>query len=74
MEKKYEKKWYHVYNYCSQCAHRNDTHDMNCIECCPVKKGNIRESEEEFCDHEYSSGTQKNGCDVSVCRKCGDIG
>lgn len=36
-EKKYERKYYHYYNYCSECPHRGDAHGMNCLECCPVK-------------------------------------
>ena len=23
---------------CKCCPHRNDAHDMNCIECCPVSR------------------------------------
>ncbi len=49
IESIYNPKVYHVYEYCKKCNHRNDTHDMNCLECCPVKNENIRESEEEFC-------------------------
>ncbi|MFW5847307.1 MAG: hypothetical protein ACOCVF_00110 [bacterium] len=36
-EEKYEPKYYHIYPYCKQCEHRNDKHDMNCLECCPQK-------------------------------------
>lgn len=36
-EIEYKRKWYHPYEYCSGCFARNDKHDMNCVECCPVK-------------------------------------
>ena len=41
---------------CRCCPHRNDEHDMNCIECCPVSraieyaKGGTRETQ-YFIDH-----------------------
>ena len=35
----YKRKWYHPYKFCSSCFARNDKHDMNCVECCPVKNG-----------------------------------
>ena len=41
--KTYERKWYHFYAYCSECFARNDMHDMNCVECCPVKNNEIPE-------------------------------
>lgn len=38
------KKWYHVYDYCKECEHRNDKHGMNCMECCPVKNNKIKDT------------------------------
>lgn len=56
----YKPKPYHVYDYCPKCNHRNDTHDMNCLECCPVKNENSRESEEPFCVGCAHKGTPKH--------------
>ena len=40
-QKPYDRKWYHIYNYCAQCPHNSDAHDMNCLECCPVKNKEV---------------------------------
>jgi hypothetical protein len=37
----YFRKWYHSYEYCSKCFAKDDKHDMNCLECCPVKNGKV---------------------------------
>jgi hypothetical protein len=31
--------WWRTLPECPTCEHRNDAHDMNCLECCPAKRG-----------------------------------
>jgi len=38
-EKVWNRKWYMGFDYCPKCPKRFSEHDMNCIECCPVKRG-----------------------------------
>ena len=37
----WNRKWYMGFDYCPQCPKRFSQHDMNCIECCPVKRGEV---------------------------------
>jgi len=32
---------YRCFGYCKQCNNRNDSHYGNCIECCPVRRGEV---------------------------------
>jgi len=41
VQSSYQRKWYHVYTHCSSCFAKDDMHDMNCIECCPVKNEEV---------------------------------
>ena len=39
---KYLKQYYdsfRCFEYCKICSHRNDSHYGNCMECCPVRRG-----------------------------------
>ncbi len=51
-QSEYYRKWYHSYEYCSSCFAKDDKHDMNCLECCPVKRGKqpntLYENQEEL--------------------------
>jgi len=55
----YTRKWYHFYEHCSSCFARNDQHDMNCLECCPVKNGEVEKvmyaNQEELADKKYKA-------------------
>lgn len=33
---------YRCFKYCKKCEFRRDKHYANCIECCPVRNGKIK--------------------------------
>jgi hypothetical protein len=38
LEKMFPPKWWQTKPECPTCPHRNDNHDMNCVECCPADR------------------------------------
>lgn len=34
-------KIYQPYAHCQECDHQGDVHGMSCMECCPVKRGDV---------------------------------
>lgn len=45
--KKIFKARYRCFEYCAGCAHRSERHYANCIECCPVRRGDVRQDTKE---------------------------
>ena len=39
--KEWQGKPWMTLDHCQKCQHRDCQHDMNCIECCPVARGEV---------------------------------